>query len=214
MDRFTEISAIAAPLLQSNIDTDAIIPGNQLLRVARSGFGDGLFANWRFQSDTNGVRIERPGFVLNQAPYRQAKILLAGPNFACGSSREPAVWALRDWGLRCIIAPSFGEIFYANCFKNHILPVVLNYEAVKSIAAQVEACDGEAKVTVDLENCLVITPDGQQFVFSINDYFRNELLQGLDPVAAVLRYDAAISSFQETDRKRRPWIYVDTKTVK
>ncbi len=207
MDRFTKISDIAAPLLQSNIDTDAIIPGDQLMRVARSGFGAGLFANWRYQRKANGDHTQNPDFILNKEPYSKAKVLLAGPNFACGSSREHAVWALRDWGFRCVIAPSFGEIFYANCFKNHMLPVILDFEIIKTIAAQVGACNGHTKVTVDLENGLVITPDGQQFVFSINDYFRDMLLQGLDPVAAILRYDAAITSFQETDRKRRPWIY-------
>jgi 3-isopropylmalate/(R)-2-methylmalate dehydratase small subunit len=214
MERFIKISSIAVPLLQANIDTDAIIPGDQLMRTETTGYGNGLFANWRFQKHANGDRTENPDFILNQAPYRQAKILLAGPNFACGSSREPAVWALRDWGFRCVIAPSFGEIFYANCFKNHMLPVILDFETVKAIARQVEAGHGDTKVTVDLEHGLVIAPDGQQFAIYINDYFRTVLLQGLDPVAAILQYDAAISRFQASDRKRRPWIYMDAKTTR
>ena len=213
MDRFVKIKEVAAPLLQSNIDTDAIIPGNQLMRVSHSGFGGGLFANWRYRTETKGERAENPDFILNQAPYKQAKILLAGPNFACGSSRETAVWALRDWGFVCIIAPSFGDIFYANCFKNRVLPIMLDFAAVKAIAGQVEDSNGEGRVTVDLEHCLVTAPDGRQFAFSINDYFRNVLLQGLDPVSAVLQYETAISEFQEADRMRRPWVYPDAETA-
>lgn len=207
MVAFRVLSGVAVPLLRANIDTDAIIPGDQLLRVGKSGFADGLFANWRFEDPTSESRAERPDFPLNQAAYRDAVILLAGPNFACGSSREPAVWALRDWGIRCVIAPSFGHIFYANCFNSGLLPVALPIEAVEAIARQVEAAQAAARVSVDLVARCVTAPDGSTYTFSIAETYRHMLLEDLDHIDAILRFESAIEAFQARDRIKRPWVY-------
>ena len=129
MEKFTTLTAIAAPLLRINIDTDAIIPSREMKRVSKDGLAEGLFAGWRYQ--TPGSREENPDFILNQAPYRQARILLSGINFGCGSSREHAVWALHEWGIRAVIAPSFGSIFQGNCVRNGIVPVVLDNAIVE-----------------------------------------------------------------------------------
>ena len=204
MEKFTKITGIAAPLMRRNIDTDAIIPGKELLKVAKSGFGEGLFGQWRY---TDGKQIENPDFVLNKPPYRDAIILLAGANFACGSSRENAVWALKDFGIRCVIAPSFGFIFYSNCFKNGLLPVILPDEQVDELARQVEQSDGKGLVTVDLESCKVIAPDGQMFQFTVKKIQREALLEGLDAIDTTLRYEHDINAFQERDRLKRPWVY-------
>jgi 3-isopropylmalate/(R)-2-methylmalate dehydratase small subunit len=204
---FTVLKGVAAPLLRANIDTDAIIPGDQLLRVDKSGFGDGLFANWRYDNPAAKDRRAKPEFPLNREPYRKAVILLAGVNFACGSSREPAVWALRDFGIRCVIAPSFGHIFYANCFNSALLPCTLPIEAVEEIARQVEASDGAGLVTVDLRSRQVAAPDGRSFDFQIAENYRQMLLEGLDHIDATLRFERDINAYQRRDRERRPWVY-------
>lgn len=204
MERFTKITGIAAPLMQVNIDTDAIIPGKELMKVKKSGYGDGLFAGWRYQDQG---RRKNPEFVLNQHPYRDAKILLADQNFACGSSREVAVWALKDFGIRCVIAPSFGFIFYNNCFKNGLLPVVLPDKDVEKLARIVKDREGEDPLTVDLESCIVIDPNGKAHPFSIATIFRDALLEGLNLIDATLKFEGKIASFQRLDRKKRPWIY-------
>jgi len=197
---------IAAPLLRVNVDTDCIIPGSELLSVAKTGFGDGLFAGWRYVKGP-GDRAENPEFVLNREPYRRATILLAGRNFACGSSREPAVWALRDFGFRCVIAPSFGFIFYANCFKNGVLAVELADERVEDLARQVEASGGRDPLTVDLERCVVIAPDGGEQGFTVAENFRIALVEGRDFIDSTLQFESAITAFEERDRRRRPWIH-------
>lgn len=207
MQPFSRITAIAAPLLRANIDTDVIIPGDQFISAGPEGFGAGLFANWRYRVAADGSRAEMPDFVLNQSPYRDAQILLAGPNFACGSSREAAVWALWDWGIRVVIAPSFGNIFYANCFRRGLLPIVLREEAVESIAEQVSRDPARNRVTVDLEASTVTAPLGSVHPFAIGRFYRGTLLKGLNAVAAVLEYATAIDRFQADDRVRRPWIY-------
>ena len=203
MQKFVKLTSVAAPLLRANIDTDAIIPGAQLLKQAKTGFGEGLFAEWRFNDATSPDRTEKPEFILNQEPYRDAEILLAGVNFA----REPAVWALRDFGIRCVIAPSYGAIFFANCFNNGVLPVVLPQAQVEELAAQVESGIGDKNVAVDLESCTVIAPDGQTFPFVIAANYRHALLDGLDAIDATLKFEADINEFDSRDREQRPWIY-------
>lgn len=204
MEKFTKITGIAAPLMRRNIDTDAIIPGKELIKVEKTGYGDGLFGQWRY---IDGNRKENPDFMLNRPPYRDAVILLADANFGCGSSREAAVWALTGFGIRCVIAPSFAAIFFNNCFKNSLLPVILQDSQVHELARQVEESDGRGLVTVDLEKCQVIGPEKQIYPFTVNDIYREMLLQGLDPIDATLRYESKIAAFQEKDKINRPWIY-------
>jgi 3-isopropylmalate/(R)-2-methylmalate dehydratase small subunit len=207
MQAFRKLTAIAAPLRRVNVDTDAITPGSQLLKVSVSkhGYGPCLFYNWRHREDGS----EEPDFVLNKPRYRAAQILLAGHNFACGSSREVAVWALRDYGFRCVIAPSFGNIFFANAFKNGLLPVVIAEEDVEAIAEEVERSAGAEPVTVDLEQNQVVSPSGRVFVFRAPEIYRQALLDGLDPISATLRFADRISEFQQQDRRKRPWAYFE-----
>lgn len=207
MQAFSCMTAITAPLLRANIDTDIIIPGDQFISAGPEGLGAGLFANWRYRIGADGARVEVPEFILNQTPYREARILLAGPNFACGSSREAAVWALWDWGIRVVIAPSFGNIFYANCFRRGLLPIVLPEREIENIAGQVLRDPVRHGVTVDLETSMVTAPLGGTYPFAIGRFYRGTLLNGLNPVAAVLEYSPAIDRFQIEDRMRRPWIH-------
>jgi 3-isopropylmalate/(R)-2-methylmalate dehydratase small subunit len=204
LEKFTIITGIAAPLMRRNIDTDAIMPGKELPKFEKTNYGDGLFGQWRY---IDGNRKENPDFILNQPPFRKAIILLADANFGCGSSREVAVWALVDFGIRCVIAPSFASIFFNNCFKNGLLPVILEDSQVHEIARQVENSSNKELVTVDLEKCQVIGPVKQVYPFTVNEIYREMLLQGLDPIDAALRYESKIAAFQETDRVDRPWIY-------
>lgn len=205
MQPFRKLTAVAAPLRRVNVDTDAITPGAQLLKVAvkKDGYGSCLFYNWRHREDGT----EEPDFVLNKPAFRTASILLAGHNFACGSSREVAVWALRDYGFRCVIAPSFGNIFYSNALKNGLLPVVIAEEDVEAIADEVEQAKNPGLVTVDLESCRVTSPYGNTYRFRIAENHRQALLHGLDAIAATLRFADRIVAFQEEDRRRRPWAY-------
>ena len=204
MEKFTIFAGIAAPLLRDNVDTDAIIPSRETQSVARTGYGDKLFANWRY---TPGTRIENPDFVLNREPFRQATILISRDNFGCGSSREAAVWSLAQFGIRCVIAESFGNIFRNNCIRNGFLPVVLPADAVTTLAAQVEQGGDKTQVTVDLERCEVRAPDGQAWPFTIGALEREMLLEGLDEVALTLKRRLEIEAFQARDRRSRPWIY-------
>ncbi len=206
MEKFTELTAVAAPLLRINIDTDAIIPSREMKRVSKQGLGDGLFAGWRYTAP--GSREENTDFVLNQAPYREAQILLSGLNFGCGSSREHAVWALHEWGIRCIIAPSFGAIFYGNCVLNGILPVTLENSIVEGLARQVEANPTENQITIDLGECVVTAPDTSRYDFDIAPADREMLMEGLDAIAATMKRDDEILAFQARDRLKRPWIYL------
>ncbi len=204
MEKFTRITGIAAPLMRRNIDTDAIMPGKELPKFEKTSYGNRLFGQWRY---IDGNRKENPDFILNQPPFRKAIILLADANFGCGSSREVAVWALADFGIRCIIAPSFAPIFFNNCFKNGLLPVILHDRQVHGLARQAEESEGRGLVTVDLESCKVTCPEGQIYHFDVNKLYREMLLQGLDPIDATLRYESKIAAFQEKDRVNRPWIY-------
>jgi len=206
MEKFIELNAIAAPLLEINIDTDVIIPSREMKRVSKQGLGEGLFAGRRYTQP--GGRDENPEFVLNRAPYRDAQILLSGSNFGCGSSREHAVWALAEWGIRAIIAPSFGAIFYGNCVRNGILPIVLDDQRVQEIAAMVEADPATNRITVDLENQQVIDAGGKTNDFEISPTDREMLMEGLDGIAVTMKRDADILAFQARDRIKRPWIYL------
>lgn len=207
MEKFTVLKAIAAPILRINIDTDVIIPSREMKRVSKEGLSDGMFANWRYTEP--GGREEQADFILNQEPYRQAKIILSGDNFGCGSSREHAVWALHEWGIRAIITPGFGNIFYGNCIRNGILPVVLANDVVENIAAQVEANPAHNLVNVDLSNCTVTAADGLTHAFEIGSGDREMLLEGLDAIAVTQRRDDEILAFQARDRLKRPWIYLE-----
>lgn len=209
MEKFTLLEAIAAPLMRMNIDTDVIIPSREMKRVSKEGLSDGLFANWRYSEP--GSRTENPDFILNQEPYRQARILLSGNNFGCGSSREHAVWALAEWGIRCIITPGFGSIFYGNCVRNGILPVVLDEPVVEALVNQVEADPSGNVLKVDLTDCSVTAPDGTVHNFEIAPADREMLLEGLDAIAVTMRRDDEIRAFQARDRLKRPWIYLETR---
>lgn len=206
-DKFTTLKGTAAPLMRANIDTDAILPSRFLTRInetGKDGFGGFLFGDWRFEKDE---KTPKPDFVLNQANYKDAKIMLARDNFGCGSSREHAVWALKGYGIRCVVAPSFGEIFFNNCFKNMVLPVVLDQDAVEAIAAQVEA--GQRTVSVDLETQTVTAPDGTAYHFDIDAARKNALLKGLDAIGVTLQGWDQIKAWQDADRVKRPWNYLD-----
>ncbi|TDJ44241.1 MAG: 3-isopropylmalate dehydratase small subunit [Gammaproteobacteria bacterium] len=206
MEKFIELTAIAAPLLRINIDTDAIIPSRELKRVSKKGLGTGLFAGWRYTE--LGSRIENPDFILNQPPYRDAGILLSGANFGCGSSREHAVWSLAEWGIRAIIAPSFGAIFYSNCVRNGILPVILDDERIATLADIVSANPAENRIAIDLEQQTVVAVDGGTDTFDITPADRRMLMEGLDPIAVTMQRDDEILAFQARDRLKRPWVYL------
>lgn len=197
------VTGIAAPMLRANIDTDQILPAKYLVRTSDAGLGRGLFAGWRQRPDGS----PDPAFVLNRAPYDKAEILLADKNFGCGSSREAAPVALRQGGFRAVIAPSFGGIFFNNCFRNGIVPVELPAEAVAEIAAAAAADGGAAPVTVDLEAQQVTSPDGRSYAFRSPPLLREMLLNGLDEVALTLAKGEAIAAFRAADRARRPWAY-------
>jgi 3-isopropylmalate/(R)-2-methylmalate dehydratase small subunit len=201
MKAFVRVTGIGAPLMRVNIDTDQITPGRTGMKVATSGFGLGLFFNWRYLADGS----DNPEFVLNQEPYRRAEFLVAGDNFGCGSSREFAVLALRDFGIRAVIAPSFGAIFTSNCYTNGVLPISLDAASCDALAAQLRP--SRAEMTVDLERQEVITPDGVAFGFHMPALQRERLLEGLDPIDHTLRREALISNFQERDAAKRPWVY-------
>ena len=202
MQKFTTLTGVAAPLNMINVDTDMVIPKQFLTTIKRSGLGKGLFFEMRF--DANGK--ENPDFVLNRKPYRKAKILIAGDNFGCGSSREHAPWALLDFGIRCVIAPSFADIFYNNCFKNGILPLILPKKDVMKLMAAAEK-GANAKLTVDLEKQTVTGPDGEVFKFDIDPFKKHCLLNGLDDIGLTLQHGKKIESFEEGQRASQPWLY-------
>ncbi len=200
-DGFTVLSGPAAPLMRANLDTDTIIRIERLTGATPEGTAPWLFESLRL--DEQGR--ERPDFVLNQAPFRDAPILVTGENFGCGSSREGAVWALKYSGIRCVIAPSFGDIFANNCFQNFVLPVVLPAEQVRRLA---EACaGGNARVTVDLRRQVVVGPHGEEMPFAVEAIRREAMIEGLDEIGLTLRQEAAIAAFQARDRAERPWIW-------
>lgn len=203
MEKFVRVSGIAAPLMRPNIDTDVIIPIDDCVTVPRSEQGRCAFRPLRYRSDGS----DNPDFVLNQSPYREAKILLAGINFGCGSSREPAVWAIMGLGIRAIIAPSFGDIFYNNCFQNGVLAIILPEEAIRQLNDEVQASP-DLPMTVDLENRVIVSGSGREVPFPIEDARRAALLQGLDDIGMTLAREGKIAAWQQADRRRRPWVYI------
>jgi len=200
MDKFNVLTAIAAPLPEANVDTDKIIPSRFLKTVKRSGLGTNLFDAMRYE---NGV--ERPGFVLNREPFRHAGILIAHENFGCGSSREHAPWALLDFGIRCVIAPSFADIFYNNCFKNGMLPVVLPREVCDQLMHDT-GMGGNARLTVNLERQVVVRPDGEEIGFTIDPLRKHLLLEGLDDIAQTLQRTDAIDRFEQHRAETQSWM--------
>jgi 3-isopropylmalate/(R)-2-methylmalate dehydratase small subunit len=202
---FNKLTAIAAPIMRGNIDTDVIIRIERLVgNSVRGTLGRWAFGSLRYLPDGS----ENPEFVLNREPYKNAEILITGPNFGCGSSREGAVWSLQELGIRAIIGSSFGDIFFANCFQNGILPIVLDKEVVDRLAAEVRATQGAGRVSVDLETQIITSPSGRQHNFELDPRRREGLLQGLDEVSLTLQRDDEIRSFQAADRAARPWIYL------
>lgn len=208
MDKFVEHHGIAAPLIRINIDTDAIIPSREMKRVSKTGLADGLFANWRYlQQD---ARTPNPAFVLNQSTYVNASILLAGANFGCGSSREHAVWALKEYGFRVFIAPSFGAIFQINCFRNGLLPIEMEEASIDRLAASIAHDPQTCRLTIDLARQAVRLPDGQAISFEIAAIEKEMLIEGLDPIAVTLKLESSIDAFQHEDAQHRPWVYLNS----
>ncbi len=204
MQVFRRHQGIAAPLLRENIDTDAIIPSREMKTVTKHGLADGLFAGWRYRA--SGGREPAPDFVLNWGAYRGASVLLAGGNFGCGSSREHAVWALKEFGFRAILAPSFGAIFAANCARNGVLAAVVDEASLHTLAAWVEPDPQARQLVVDLEQSRVFT-EGLSYPFHIGAAAREALLEGHDPIAATLTLADRIEAWEAVDRERRPWLY-------
>jgi 3-isopropylmalate/(R)-2-methylmalate dehydratase small subunit len=200
MDKFTKLTGIAAPMPLVNIDTDMIIPKQFLKTIARTGLGKNLFDEMRYTLD--GAEIS--DFVLNQPAYRKAEIIIAGDNFGCGSSREHAPWALLDFGIRCVISTSFADIFYNNCFKNGILPIVMPQEVVDVLMADARK-GANARQTVDLEAQTVTTSDGQVFAFTVDGHRKHCLINGLDDIGLTLEKASAIDSFEKKNASLRPW---------
>ncbi len=212
MEKFLVHEGIVLPLDRANVDTDAIIPKQFLKSIKRTGFGPNLFDEWRYldygePDQDNSSRPLNPDFVLNQSRYEGANILLARDNFGCGSSREHAPWALLDYGFRCIIAPSFADIFFNNCFKNGILPIVLESKVVDSLFTQVEMSPGYS-ICVDLpEQSLTLLEDGSLIRFEIDAFRKEALLQGLDDIGMTLAKADRIRNYEESRRKVAPWLF-------
>jgi 3-isopropylmalate/(R)-2-methylmalate dehydratase small subunit len=206
MRRFDVLTAVAAPLIRANVDTDAIIPSREMKSVSKHGLAAGLFAGWRYTEI--GGREPDPQFVLNRPEYAGAQILLSGENFGCGSSREHAVWALLEYGIRCIIAPSFSPIFQMNCVRNGILPVRLPATAIAALADSVAADPQARRLTADLVRQVVTGPDGSEHAFEMEPESREMLLEGLDAIDLTLKQRSTIDAFTQSDRAARPWIYL------
>jgi 3-isopropylmalate/(R)-2-methylmalate dehydratase small subunit len=207
---FTKLLAIAAPIMRSNIDTDVIIRIDRLVgNSVRGTLGKWAFGALRYLPDGS----ENPEFILNREPYRQAEILVTGPNFGCGSSREGAVWSLQEMGIRAIIGSGFGDIFFANCFQNGILPIVVDKEIVDGLAAEVAHTQGAGRIGIDLQEQTITSPSGMRHYFEIDPRRRTGLLEGLDEVALTLQRDHEIRAFQASDRAARPWIHFARKSA-
>ncbi len=202
MDKFTTLTGIAAPMPLVNIDTDMIIPKQFLKTIKRTGLGANLFDEMRFDRDGNEV----PDFVLNQRAYRDAEILIAGENFGCGSSREHAPWALLDFGIRCVISTSFADIFYNNCFKNGILPIVLPPEQVNALMKDAER-GSNARVAIDLQAQEITASDGEVYAFEVDAFKKHCLLNGLDDIGLTMENAApSIDAFEAKAAETRPWV--------
>ena len=210
MDKFTVLNGLAAPMDRANVDTDAIIPKQFLKSIKRAGFGPNLFDEWRYLDHgepgmDNSKRKLNPDFVLNQARYKGAQILLARENFGCGSSREHAPWALEDYGFRAIIAPSYADIFFNNCFKNGLLPIRL---AAQQVDALFKAAVGKVgyKLVIDLEQQTISAPDGTVYKFEVEVFRKHCLLNGLDDIGLTLQHVSEIAAFESRHRAAQPWL--------
>ena len=208
MDKFTQLTGVAAPMPIVNVDTDMIIPKDYLKTIKRTGLAEGLFAEMRLNDDGS----ENPDFVLNKPAYREATILVAGDNFGCGSSREHAPWALLDRGIRCVISTSFADIFYNNCFKNGILPIVLPQEQVDVLMKDAEK-GSNARIEVDLEAQTVTTSDGETFSFEVDSFKKHCLMNGLDDIGLTLKDAEKIRSFEDNWRNSAPWYFTTTNAT-
>jgi 3-isopropylmalate/(R)-2-methylmalate dehydratase small subunit len=211
MKAFTQLNGLVCPLDRANVDTDAIIPKQFLKSIKRSGFGPYLFDEWRYtdQGEPGMDCTNRPlrnDFVLNQSRYRGAEILLARDNFGCGSSREHAPWAIEDYGFRAIIAPSFADIFFSNCYKNGVLPIVLTAASVDKLFAECSAREGY-RLEIDLQSQTVITPSGESFAFDITPHRKHCLMNGLDEIGLTLQHADAIKAFEARHRLAQPWLF-------
>ena len=211
MRKFTVVDGLVAPMDRPNVDTDAIIPKQYLKSIKRSGFGPNLFDDWRYLDPgapdiDNSTRRPNPDFVLNQKRYAGAEILLARENFGCGSSREHAVWALDDFGLRAVIAPSFADIFYNNSFKNGFLPIRLSADEVAVLFDECDENEGY-RLTIDLEQQTVTSPSGKSFGFDIDEFRKHCLLNGLDDIELTLQHADAIRSYEEKRKSSAPWLF-------
>ena len=202
MDKFTRLTGVAAPLPMANVDTDKIIPARFLKTIKRTGLGVGLFESMRYLPDGS----ENPDFVLNKEPWQKAQILITGQNFGCGSSREHAPWALLDYGIRCVIAPSFADIFYNNCFKNGILPIVLPQEQVDLLMDDAER-GANAIVSIDLEKQEITGPDGGKITFEVDAFRKHCLLNGLDDIGLTLGHVQSIDNYETSQRGTQPWLW-------
>jgi 3-isopropylmalate/(R)-2-methylmalate dehydratase small subunit len=202
MEPFVKLDGLVMPLDRTNVNTDEITPARYLKTIKRTGFANILFANWRYLNDGK----PNPDFVLNQPRYQGSSILLAGDNFGCGSSREHAPWAIGEYGFRCLIAPSFADIFYNNCFNNSILPVTLDESIVEELFAEVEATVGY-RLSVDLAAQTVTSPSGRVFRFDIDSFKKQALLQGLDNIGWTLSHDDDISAYEARRRQEAPWLF-------
>ena len=202
MQPFTTLTSVAAPLPMANVDTDKIIPARFLKTIERKGLGRAAFADMRFNDDGS----ERPDFVLNREPYRAAEILIAHENFGCGSSREHAPWALLDFGIRCVIAPDFADIFFNNSFKNGILPIKLPREICDMLMEDARM-GANSRITVDLARQVVVRPNGEEIPFEVDPLRRHRLLNGLDDIGETMQRASVIEGFEQKQRAAQPWLY-------
>jgi 3-isopropylmalate/(R)-2-methylmalate dehydratase small subunit len=211
MQAFKKVKGVVVPINRPNVDTDAIIPKQYLKSIQRTGFGPNLFDEWRYldpgePGQDSSKRRPNPDFVLNHARYRDAQILLGRDNFGCGSSREHAVWAMVDYGIRAVIAPGFADIFYNNSFKNGLLPIVLDGKIIDRLFAETEATPGYS-LEVDLEKLQVKKPDGTSLPFQVDEFRRYRLLNGLDDIGMTLQYADDIKAYEARRRKAAPWLF-------
>lgn len=211
MQAFNQLNGLVVPLDRANVDTDAIIPKQFLKSIKRSGFGPNAFDEWRYLDHgepgmDNSKRKINPDFVLNQSRYQGASVLLARENFGCGSSREHAPWALEDFGFRVIIAPSFADIFFNNCFKNGMLPIVLSVDDVDTLFKETEATEGYV-LSIDLSAQTVITPSGQSYQFDVDAFRKHCLLNGLDDIGLTMQHQDAIKAFETQHKIKQPWLF-------
>jgi 3-isopropylmalate/(R)-2-methylmalate dehydratase small subunit len=211
MQAFTQLNGLVVPLDRANVDTDAIIPKQFLKSIKRSGFGPNAFDEWRYLDHgepgmDNSKRKINPDFVLNQARYQGGSVLLARENFGCGSSREHAPWALEDYGFRAIIAPSFADIFFNNCFKNGMLPIVLSAEDVDALFKETESAEGY-KLNIDLSTQTITTPSGKTYTFEVDAFRKHCLLNGLDDIGLTMQHQDAIKVFETKHKAVQPWLF-------